>query len=111
MPPFKYFKESEIIGLNLGLVKMLDQARDIAGIPFVITSGFRNAITKDGVTTRDEGAHSRGLAVDLRCRDSRSRFLILKGLFAVGFVRIGDEVDHIHADIDVSLDVNVVWLK
>ena len=106
---YKYFKDSEIVGLSPDLVKMLDMARDISGIPYIITSGFRTENTENGITQPDTGAHSRGLAVDLRCRDSRSRFLILKGLFAVGFVRIGDEVDHVHADIDISLDVNVVW--
>ncbi len=106
---YKYFQDSEIVGLNAGLVKMLDQAREISGIPYIITSGFRTQNTENGITLPDTGVHSKGLAVDLRCRDSRSRFLILKGLFAVGFTRIGDEIDHIHADIDTSLDVNVVW--
>lgn len=106
---FKYFKDSEIVGLDLGLVKMLDQARDLAGIPFIITSGRRSPAHDKELGGTGDGAHTKGLAVDLRCQDSRARFLILKALFSVGFVRIGDEVDHIHADIDVSRDLNVCW--
>jgi len=106
---FKYFKPEEIKGLDLGLVKMLDQAREIAGIPFIITSGLRSAEHSLELGGYLNDAHTKGLAVDLRCRDSRQRFLILKGLFAVGFVRIGDEIDHVHADIDISKDVNVCW--
>lgn len=108
---FKYFKDSEIIGLNVDLVQMLDQARDNAGIPFIITSGLRTAAQNEAAGGAPDSAHLRGLAVDLRCRNSRERFLILKSLLSVGFMRIGDEVDHIHADIDISRDVNVVWLK
>lgn len=106
---FKYFKDSEIVGLDIGLVQMLDRARDFAGIPFIITSGYRSPEYEEGRGRSTTGAHTTGKAVDLRCQDSRSRFLILKALFYVGFVRIGDEVDHIHADICTDRDVNVVW--
>jgi hypothetical protein len=109
--PYKHFKESEIKDLNGGLVMMLDQARELAGIPFVITSGFRTADQNALDNGVPDSAHMKGLAVDLRCRNSNERFLILKALFAVGFVRIGDEVDHIHCDIDTIKDVNVVFLK
>ncbi len=107
--PYKYFKDSEIVGLDIGLVRMLDQARELAGIPFVITSGLRTVAQNEAAGGAPDSAHIRGLAVDLRCRNGRERFLILKALFAVGFVRIGDEVDHIHTDIDITKDLNVLW--
>jgi len=106
---YKYFKEKEIVGLNTGLVEMLDKAREIAGIPFVITSGLRTEEKNKEVGGVNDSSHRKGLAVDLRCRDSRSRFLIIKGLISVGFSRIGAEVDHIHVDIDPEKDVNVIW--
>ena len=108
---YKYFKDSEIKDLNGGLVMMLDQARGLAGIPFVITSGYRTAEHSIEVGGYADDPHTKGLAVDLRCRNSRERFLILKALFDVGFVRIGEEVDHIHCDIDTLKDTNVVFLK
>lgn len=106
---YKYFKEKEIVGLNTGLVEMLDKAREIAGIPFFITSGLRTKQKNEDVGGVNDSSHIKGLAVDLRCRDSRERFLIVKGLISVGFMRIGVESDHIHTDIDISKDVNVIW--
>lgn len=108
---YKNFVEKEIIGLNHNLVKMLDQAVDIAQIPFIVTSGKRTPEEDIAVGGSGTGTHTKGLAVDLRCRTSRERFLMLKSLFAVGFPRIGIKRDHIHADIDVSRDVNVFWLE
>jgi len=108
---FKYFKDSEIIGLDLGLVKMLDKAREYAGIPFMITSGFRTLEHNAEVRGVPNSAHTKGLAVDLRVRNSNERFKILKALFYCGFTRIGDEIDHIHVDIDKERDQNVIFLK
>jgi len=108
---FKYFKEDEIIGLNRGLIEMLDRAREYAGIPFKITSGYRSPEYETGKGRDPSGPHTTGKAVDLRVRNSNERFLILKALFAVGFDRIGNEIDHIHADICEDRDLNVVWLK
>ena len=34
---YKYFKDSEVVGLKPEFVKLLDQARGIAGVPFIIT--------------------------------------------------------------------------
>ncbi len=107
--PFKYFKDKEIVGLDLNLVKRLDSAREIAGVPFVITSGLRTPEHSFEVGGSAGDAHTRGFAVDLRCKDSRTRFLIMKGLIMAGFRRIGDEIDHIHADIDPTLDIDVIW--
>jgi len=106
---YKYFKDSEIKNLNGGLVMMLDQARELAGIPFVITSGYRTEEQNKKAGGVNDSSHLKGLGVDLRCRNSRDRFLILKALITVGFVRIGVEENHIHCDIDTLKDVNVIW--
>jgi len=106
---YKYFKESEVVGLQIKLVQKLDQAREVAGVPFIITSGLRSPSGSVAVGGSKGDAHTRGLAVDLRCRDSQTRFKIIGALFACGFNRIGDEVDHIHADIDKLLPQNVLW--
>lgn len=82
------------------LLALLDLARATAGVPFVITSGVR-----DG----DSGAHGRGLAADIRTRNSRERFLILQALFMAGVRRVGVYDHHTHADCDASLDQDVCW--
>jgi hypothetical protein len=107
---YKYFKEDEIVGLKPELVKMLDEARDIAGIPFVITSGLRTSEKNESVGGVDNSSHTKGLGVDLRCNNSANRYTMVRSLMAVGFNRIGVYKAHIHADCDKTLPQNVIWV-
>ena len=102
----KWFAESEIVGLSSMLVDGLDQAREIAGVPFAITCGFVETLGSHV----EHSAHLHGLAVDIRCWDSWSRAKILPALLEAGFRRIGIYDRHIHADIDYSLPHPVLWL-
>jgi uncharacterized protein YcbK (DUF882 family) len=110
MLALKYFSDDEVVGLNETLCQMLDNARGLAGIPFLITSGLRseadNALLPESVK---ESSHITGEAVDLRCADSLTRFLMLKALYSVGFNRIGLYSAHIHADVSKTLPQNVTW--
>lgn len=99
-----YFKPEEVAGLDSGLVEKLEHARYIAGVPFVITEGLAS-----GGSHVADSAHSRGLAVDLRCSRSLDRFRIVDGLLTAGFKRIGIYDKHIHADVDPSLPQTVIW--
>jgi hypothetical protein len=103
----KWFTEDEIIGLDDKLVSMLDRARELAGIPFIITCGLVFD-DKPGSHVSDS-AHLRGLAADLRCPFSVWRFHMLPALLSVGFRRIGVYDKHLHADIDPSLPQDVIW--
>jgi len=108
--PYKYFSSKEIVGLKPELVAMLDKARGIAGIPFNIVSGFRtpenNSKLKGSVK---DSAHLVGLAVDIECKDSSSRFKVLDGLIKAGFTRIGFGKTFLHADCDASKPQQVMW--
>lgn len=86
------FTPAEVYGLDHKLVNMLDDARDIAKTPFVITSGYRKG---------DPKAHGLRKAVDLRCRlhSSKKRQKMYDALREVGFTRIGIYDKHLHADI------------
>lgn len=86
--------------MSFVLLQMLDFARSLAGVPFVISSSFRAG---------DSGSHGRGLAVDLKCSFSADRYKILEALFRVGFRRIGVYRHHIHCDVDPDLDQGVFW--
>lgn len=108
MPTYKYFKPSEIPNLKPELVALLDKARDIAGVPFKITSGFRTPEKNASVGGKPNSAHLTGDAVDLSCTDASTRYKILDSLFAVGFVRLEVAQDHIHADISKILPQNIV---
>lgn len=105
----KYFTEAETQGLSRLLVEMLDIARSSAGVPFVITSGYRDPSQNTEAGGVEGSAHTSGLAVDLRVENSNTRFRILSGLFFAGFNRIGVYNGHIHVDIDQTKPQNVVW--
>lgn len=82
------------------LLSMLDKAREIAGIPFVLSSAFRCPEHNRTVGGVSNSAHVRGYAVDIRCKESRTRFRLLSALLAAGFQRIELAPAWIHVDVD-----------
>ena len=92
------------------LLNMLYEARQIAQIPFVITSGYRCHDHNKNVGGRPGSAHTRGYAVDISANNSRARFIIINALVAAGFTRIGIAKTFIHVDDDPDKDINVAWL-
>ena len=111
MPPKpNFFSEQEIQGLDPELVAMLDWARGRAQVPFIITSGKRSDDHNEAVGGVKDSAHTRGLAVDLRCADGNTRYKMLNALFLAGFKRIGVYDKHLHVDIDKTLAPEVVWV-
>lgn len=91
------------------LLKMLDEVRHIAGVPMVITSGYRDPEHNRRVGGARNSAHLRGTAVDVRVHDGRSRYLLLAAATQVGFHRIGIGNTFIHLDVDEELSPNVIW--
>lgn len=94
---------------------MLDEARDCAGIPFVITSGFRTVahnkkLIKQGYSASRNSSHLLGLAADIKCSDSRSRYIILDALNEVGFTRIGIAPNFLHVDLDINKPQHRIWV-
>ena len=74
--------------MDADLLQMLDEARDLAGIPFPLSSAYRCPKHNKAVGGVPTSAHTRGYAVDIRCVDSHSRFVILQALLEAGFRRI-----------------------
>ena len=106
----RWFDEAEIRGLDPKLVEMLDRARGFAKVPFRITSGRRSPDQNQLAGGVMDSAHTRGLAVDLACFDSRTRMRMLCGLVMAGFTRVGIYGSHLHADVDESMPQDVLWL-
>lgn len=104
MPKYKYFTEKEIVGLKPEFVQILDKARELAGTPFVIASGFRTLEQNKKAGGVPNSAHLKGLAVDLQCTDNAKRTKILRGLYNCGhplFIEVAGR--HLHVDIDSSI--------
>ena len=114
----KWFKSSEFdckckCGLNNideGLLLMLDEAREEAGVAFVINSGCRCRKHNTKIGGSKTSSHMKGLAVDIRASNSRTRFKIVTGLLLAGFARIGIGKRFIHADVDSKKSQTIMYL-
>lgn len=104
----KYFKNIEE-DMNESFLMRLDEAREYAGIPFIINSAYRSPTHPESIK-RPTSSHIKGLAVDISATSSRQRGLILEALRAVGFNRIGIANTFIHVDMDYDKDQDVTWL-
>ncbi len=87
----------------------LEKARQLAGIPFRISSGFRCAKYNTRVGGVDSSAHTVGLAADIFARDSKTRYTILKSLLGSGFTRVGVADTFLHVDFDDDKPSEVMW--
>ncbi len=93
----------------------LQLCREVADIPFTITSGCRcpkhnEAVggfsTSDHIT--DEDHHCSG--ADIKCVDSKARCKIVDAAFQVGFDRIGIAKTFIHLGRSSTNTRRVLWL-
>ena len=96
--------------MQQSFLDMIDDARDIADVPFIVNSGIRTPEHNKKVGGKEGSSHLDGYAVDLSVKDSRTRFIVLHALIAVGFTRIGIGNTFIHADNDPNKSPQVAWL-
>ena len=97
--------------MDADLLHLLDEARDLAGTPFSLTSAYRCPKHNKAVGCVPTSAHARGYAVDIRCVDSHSRFVILQALLEVGFRRIELAPTWIHVDNDPDKPRDVAFYR
>ena len=106
-----YFSLSEfdsrdffILGKNMdsNFLYKLDHARDIAGISFKITSGYRTKERNAQVGGVPNSSHLIGVAADIAVSSGSERYIILNALIRAGFKRIGVAKGFIHCDTDDS---------
>jgi len=105
----EFFSGQEIRGLSSRLVAMLNTARRISGVPFVITSGYRDPARNAAAGGVKESAHEKGLAVDIRAGEPEVAKRIAFGLGRAGFKRFGVYDKHFHVDIDETKPQEVIW--
>lgn len=115
---YRYFSDKEfkacspscsINDMDKEFMDKLDILREKADIPLVITSAYRSKEWDLSKGRSGNGAHTKGVAVDIRCNNSHNRFLILKAALEIGFKRIGIANTFIHVDDDSSLPQEVIW--
>lgn len=120
MVKLRYFKPEEfknakpscsIEDMNEEFLLKLDDARAICSVPFIINSAYRSEDyeREHNRHINNNGAHSKGLAVDLRCVSASDRLKMVLALLAVGFRRVGLYNGFIHIDSDDSKPA-CIWL-
>jgi len=108
-----YFKDREFVepeAVDVELRRRLERTRRRAGIPMVISSSLRprRGRRKSAHYKNKDGKYH---GVDIKCRYSRSRYLILDAALKEGFNRIGIYDKHIHLDVAMGkgFDQYVIW--
>ena len=105
----KYFTPEEIKGLFPDVVFKLDRARELFNAPIIITSGYRDPALNDKAGGVKDSAHTKGLAVDIRCADIDMQKRLIWALCIAGFRRIGAYDKHVHADVSTDLPTPSFW--
>ena len=97
--------------MDINLLMLVDKMRHRAGIPFKITSAYRDAEYNKSINGVENSSHIKGKALDIAASDSKSRYLILESAIHYGIQRIGIANSFIHIDIDdTEKPATVVWL-
>jgi zinc D-Ala-D-Ala carboxypeptidase len=105
----KNFKESEFkckccgkVKLDMDFIRLLDYARNYAGVPFNITSGYRCSKHNANVGGVIDSSHLQGCAADIETENAETRLAVTTGLCIAGFERILQEKTWIHVDTDFT---------
>ncbi len=111
---FRYFNLSEFADrysgknkIDLSVVARLDKAREIAGIPFFINSGYRDEQHPESLKN-PTSSHIKGVAFDIETTPETQE-IIYNALKKAGFIRLGVGKGFIHADMDYSKDRYITW--
>tara|TARA_B110000285_G_scaffold112259_1_gene127439 strand:- start:374 stop:793 length:420 start_codon:yes stop_codon:yes gene_type:complete len=121
-PPrtIKYFDLSEFDSpdesdsgdnMDVYFIRKLDEAREIAGIPFKVNSGYRSPFHNTKVGGVKDSSHIKipCCAADIEAKDSKTRFLIISSAIKAGINRIGIGKNFIHLDSDITKSQDVTW--
>ena len=76
----------------------LDKIREEAGIPLVINSAYRSPEYERSKGRSGTGAHTHGVAVDVRCKNGVNRLTIIEAAVKCGIKRMGIADTYIHID-------------
>lgn len=91
------------------LLGMLNNARGLAGIPFVVSSGVRCPAHNETSGGAVDSAHLTGHAADITVRSGSQRWLVVRACISAGFTRIGIGQTFVHVDCDETKSPRVIW--
>ena len=112
-----YFKTDEFrcpccdkVKVSGWLIHLLNKVRTGLGKPMIVNSGYRCEKHNKKVGGKENSAHRRGTAADIKCNSSTDRFKLIELAYEAGFKRLGLEGGFIHLDVDEELPRNVFWI-
>lgn len=93
--------------MDKDFLRILEEARDVASVPFVINSGFRcDRYNREiGSTSKN---HTSGKAADIHVASDRSRRMMLEAFTRCHFPGIGIGKQFIH--VDTNHEVDTCWV-
>jgi uncharacterized protein YcbK (DUF882 family) len=86
--------------MDINLLMIVDNMRNRSGIPYTITSAYRDEEYNKSIGGVENSSHCKGLAVDIAAPTSKQKFLIIEAALHFGIQRIGVGSNFIHIDID-----------
>tara|TARA_R110001583_G_scaffold41335_2_gene131606 strand:+ start:14733 stop:15122 length:390 start_codon:yes stop_codon:yes gene_type:complete len=96
--------------MDINLLMIIDNMRNKSGIPYKITSGYRDEKYNASIGGVKNSSHCKGLAVDIAAPTSKAKFLIIEAALHFGIQRIGVGSNFIHIDIDdIDKPAQVCW--
>ena len=104
-------QDPKMVGVDYKLMYKLDLARQMADIPFIITSGLRSTEKNKEVSKATDSSHLKGLAVDIACKNPQEAYCIIRGALMAGFERILLGEGHIHLDTDPTKTQKVIFVE
>lgn len=97
--------------MDADLLWRLDEARQAAGVQFILTSAMRCPDHNKSEDGNSNSSHLRGYAVDIKAKDDHHRWRIIESLMLVGFNRIGiTGGGNIHVDNDPDKNTRRFWV-
>jgi len=106
----KYFKNEEFndrdlegswVNMDRDFLLAIDQAREISGIPWKITSAYRTKETNErllrqGYKASPTSEHLHGCGIDVSCTNAADAWKIVSAARDVGITRVGISKGFIH---------------
>ena len=112
----KYFKQNEFLcpccrrqEMDFSFIAKIDKARGYAGVPFVITSGWRCKRKNDSLPgASPTSKHMTGKACDILVKDNYHRRKMLQALLNVPQLTVGVYANKPHMHVQLMTDINSV---
>jgi len=97
--------------MQQSMLEKLDRAREWAGVPFRISSGYRTPEHNKSVGGVENSAHIRGYAADIRIDGYNEAAItrMIAALTLAGFTRIGKARTFLHVDDDPEKPTPAYW--